>query len=64
MATALAVVFLADDDDVPGNKNKKNNKKELEGSGSFWEVLEDGVGNYRGWVLALTYGYVEARNAR
>ncbi|KAL6608120.1 hypothetical protein ACP70R_041183 [Stipagrostis hirtigluma subsp. patula] len=24
---------------------------------SFWKVVRGGVGNYRAWVLALTYGY-------
>jgi MFS transporter, NNP family, nitrate/nitrite transporter len=56
IATALATFFFAQD--LPhGNFSvikKKHTSKEI---GNLWDIVKEGIGNYRTWILALTYGY-------
>ncbi|CAO2190671.1 unnamed protein product [Urochloa humidicola] len=52
IVTGLAVLsFPYDDDDLPRGAGGGGGGK------GFWEVVRGGVGDYRAWVLALTYGY-------
>lgn len=53
--TAIAVLFLGEDlpdGDFAELRCLKSKLKE-----GAWEVISRGVANYRGWVLALTYGF-------
>ncbi|CAO2179574.1 unnamed protein product [Urochloa humidicola] len=55
VATGLAVLAFPYDDELllprgAGSGGARTRK-------GFWEVVRGGVGDYRAWVLALTYGY-------
>ncbi|CAO2165210.1 unnamed protein product [Urochloa humidicola] len=58
VATGLAVLAFPYDDDLllprGGGAGAGGGARTLKG---FWEVVRGGVGDYRAWVLALTYGY-------
>lgn len=59
-ATALMVLFYGQD--LPDGDYCYYKKKQREARGgktgeSAWGVLLNGLTNYRGWVLGLTYGY-------
>ncbi|WVZ70056.1 hypothetical protein U9M48_018758 [Paspalum notatum var. saurae] len=54
VVTGLAVLAFPYDDDLPRGAGVGGGAKTRKG---FWEVVRGGVGNYRAWVLALTYGY-------
>ncbi|KAJ3675801.1 hypothetical protein LUZ60_004843 [Juncus effusus] len=55
-ASAMAVLFFAQD--LPeGNFSVTKKKTKRTGTENFWKIIKDGIGNYRGWILALTYGY-------
>ncbi|KXZ49558.1 hypothetical protein GPECTOR_20g412 [Gonium pectorale] len=45
--------------DHPSGKDYRDLKKEgaLKTKGAMWPILKHGLGNYRSWILALTYGY-------
>ncbi|GIM04197.1 hypothetical protein Vretimale_8817 [Volvox reticuliferus] len=45
--------------DHPSGKDYRDLKKDgtLKAKGALWPVIKCGLGNYRGWILALTYGY-------
>ena len=45
--------------DHPSGKDYRDLKKDgtLKSKGNLWPVLKTGLGNYRAWILALTYGY-------
>ncbi|PNH10816.1 High affinity nitrate transporter 2.5 [Tetrabaena socialis] len=45
--------------DHPSGKDYRDLKKEgaLKTKGALWPVIKCGLTNYRGWILALTYGY-------
>ncbi|XP_064990863.1 high affinity nitrate transporter 2.5-like [Musa acuminata AAA Group] len=59
-----ALAVLAFGQDLPdGNfvsfsrsQEKRSLRKPTSKEG-FWVVIADGLGNYRGWILCLTYGY-------
>ncbi|CAL9072959.1 unnamed protein product [Musa textilis] len=59
-----ALAVLAFGQDLPdGNfvsfsrsQEKRSSRKPTSKEG-FWVVVADGLGNYRGWILCLTYGY-------
>ncbi|KAG2484638.1 hypothetical protein HYH03_016591 [Edaphochlamys debaryana] len=55
--TALATLLLGIDH--PSGKDYRDLKKEgtLKTKGAVWPVIRAGLGNYRSWLLALTYGY-------
>ncbi|KAF8671057.1 hypothetical protein HU200_050336 [Digitaria exilis] len=53
VATGLAVLAFPYSGDVGGEAKKTTPTRER----CFWEVVRGGVGDYRAWVLALTYGY-------
>jgi MFS transporter, NNP family, nitrate/nitrite transporter len=57
IATALATLFSAQD--LPrGNFSFINKKKHTSKAiGNFWDIVMEGIGNYRTWILALTFGY-------
>ncbi|KAJ4762253.1 High-affinity nitrate transporter 2.2 [Rhynchospora pubera] len=59
IATALATLYFGQD--LPqGNFSvvkKKSKHTSKRGIVDFWEIIKEGAGNYRGWILALTYGY-------
>nr|CAD60538.1 NRT2;3 protein [Chlamydomonas reinhardtii] len=57
IATALATLALGIDH--PSGKDYRDLKKEgaLKSKGAMWPVIKCGLGNYRSWILALTYGY-------
>ncbi|WCJ21007.1 High-affinity nitrate transporter 2.2 [Euphorbia peplus] len=50
-----AVLALAFGQDSPNGKSNFMLTKEKKDE--FVEVLKNGLGNYRGWILGLTYGY-------
>ncbi|KAF8696632.1 hypothetical protein HU200_036250 [Digitaria exilis] len=52
VATGLAVLAFPYSGDVGGEAKKTAARERC-----FWEVVRGGVGDYRAWVLALTYGY-------
>ncbi|CAN8256314.1 unnamed protein product [Cochlearia groenlandica] len=57
-----AVLVLLYGQDTPhGNKKSSNQNKirdpEEDKQSNFVEILRDGLGNYRAWILALLYGY-------
>ncbi|KAG6490501.1 high affinity nitrate transporter 2.5-like [Zingiber officinale] len=55
---ALAVLVFGQD--LPDGNIASVRKQELKLNNqrpSIWVVMREGLGNYRGWVLALTYGY-------
>ncbi|WOL18374.1 hypothetical protein Cni_G27169 [Canna indica] len=56
-----ALAVLAFGQDLPdGNLvSIRRSRPEAAGrsKGSIWVVIAGGLGNYRGWILALTYGY-------
>ncbi|KAG2431535.1 hypothetical protein HXX76_009549 [Chlamydomonas incerta] len=45
--------------DHPSGKDYRDLKKEgtLKSKGATWPIIKCGLGNYRSWILALTYGY-------
>ncbi len=45
--------------DHPSGKDYRTLKKDgtLKAKGAVWPVIKCGLGNYRSWILALTYGY-------
>ncbi|GFR51549.1 hypothetical protein Agub_g13968 [Astrephomene gubernaculifera] len=54
---ALSTLLLGIDH--PSGKDYRDLKKDgtLKTKGALWPVLKCGLGNYRSWILALTYGY-------
>ncbi|XP_065875876.1 high affinity nitrate transporter 2.7 [Euphorbia lathyris] len=53
-----AVLVLAFGQDSPtGNYKFTPKMAEKEKKDEFLEVLKNGLGNYRGWILGFTYGY-------
>ncbi|CAA7031393.1 unnamed protein product [Microthlaspi erraticum] len=59
-----AVLVLLYGQDTPDGNQKtskqkkiKNLEEEEEEDSDFFEILFDGLGNYRAWILALLYGY-------
>jgi NNP family nitrate/nitrite transporter-like MFS transporter len=54
-----AIMVLAYGQDLPSGKYYHYNKKlsETTPDEKFWEIVVNGLKNYRGWILALTYGY-------
>lgn len=56
VVTALMVLVFGQD--LPdGNYSRKRNTKQNENSNSCWSVLYNGLKDYRGWILGLTYGF-------
>ncbi|KAG2431534.1 hypothetical protein HXX76_009548 [Chlamydomonas incerta] len=45
--------------DHPSGKDYRDLKKDgsLKAKGATWPIVKCGLGNYRSWILALTYGY-------
>ncbi|KAG1347028.1 putative High affinity nitrate transporter 2.7 [Cocos nucifera] len=55
IATALAVLAFAHDFPVEGKLMSRLDKKDR--NSDVWRVLGGGLGNYRGWMLGMTYAY-------
>ncbi|KXZ49988.1 hypothetical protein GPECTOR_18g144 [Gonium pectorale] len=57
LLNALSTLLLGVDH--PSGKDYRDLKKEgtLKTKGALWPVVKCGLGNYRAWILALTYGY-------
>ncbi|KAJ3675802.1 hypothetical protein LUZ60_004844 [Juncus effusus] len=53
--SAMAVLLFAQD--VPEGNFSSTKKTKRTGTENFWKIIKEGIGNYRGWILALTYGY-------
>lgn len=58
IVTALAAFYFAQDfpqgDFSVVRKKKQIQKRSIR---NFWETVKEGIGDYRSWILALTYGY-------
>ncbi|KAL1205991.1 High affinity nitrate transporter 2.7 [Cardamine amara subsp. amara] len=57
-----AVLILLYGQDTPDGNRKTSNQNSIknpenEENSNFVEILIDGLGNYRAWILALLYGY-------
>ncbi|XP_062233108.1 high-affinity nitrate transporter 2.3-like [Phragmites australis] len=57
MQAFSAIAVLAFGQDMPDGNYRKLHKTGEMHRASFGSVLRHAVGNYRGWILALTYGY-------
>ncbi|GLI65297.1 hypothetical protein VaNZ11_008790 [Volvox africanus] len=57
IVNALSTLMLGVDH--PSGKDYRDLKKDgtLKSKGAFWPVVKCAMGNYRAWILALTYGY-------
>ncbi|KAM5581703.1 high affinity nitrate transporter 2.7 [Rosa sericea] len=55
LQASTAVLVLTYGQDLPSGSYKRTSKKGSKDS--FFEVFFHGIKNYRGWVLALTYGF-------
>ncbi|KAI6671302.1 hypothetical protein NL676_006187 [Syzygium grande] len=52
-----AIMVLAFGQDLPSGRYKRNNRNSKSSKEGLFDVLVHGLRNYRGWILALTYGY-------
>uniref|UniRef100_A0A0D9V4N8 Major facilitator superfamily (MFS) profile domain-containing protein n=1 Tax=Leersia perrieri TaxID=77586 RepID=A0A0D9V4N8_9ORYZ len=57
MQTFSAIAVLAFGQDMPGGNYRSLHKSGDMHKDSFGNVLRHALTNYRGWILALTYGY-------
>lgn len=57
MQTAGAIAVLTLGQDLPDGNFKKLEKSGDKHKDSFRKVFATGLRNYRGWILAITYGY-------
>ncbi|XP_073108630.1 probable high-affinity nitrate transporter 2.4 isoform X2 [Elaeis guineensis] len=55
VAAALAVLAFGQDFPVEGKIMSRLDKKDR--NSDVWRVLGGGLGNYRGWILGMTYAY-------
>lgn len=52
-----AILVLAFGQDRPCYNKHEQNKKDIATKESFLSIMFDGLRNYRGWILALIYGF-------
>ncbi|XAR51892.1 hypothetical protein NMG60_11006681 [Bertholletia excelsa] len=52
-----AIMVLAYGQDLPDGNYKRSKKPGSKRNDDFLSVLFNGLSNYRGWILGLTYGY-------
>lgn len=52
-----AIMVLAYGQDLPSGDYKYSKRAQKQQKQSFLAVLVNGLGNYRGWILGLTYGF-------
>ncbi|KFK25697.1 hypothetical protein AALP_AA8G147300 [Arabis alpina] len=55
--TAVLVLKYGQDTPIQNSNRNKNRNREEEEDSNILEILFEGLGNYRAWILALLYGY-------